>query len=316
MSELTPAQQRQAQLARLKGECVFLAEMHDIKILRGRNVGNGRSKTKNALKVAAQNAKALRPPAATTSTTGTGTTEATANPAFVHTTPAQPLSSRNAIASASSTKEGVAYQAPLPRDSRLGKYFEYDLSKLHNSKGGFLTEDDPAGPGGGGGAGKSVREVLKEKERERQMIREGEEPAIYPNTSPRCAECGTLEIDYQFLKVFGVKVCKACKNKIPEKYSLLTKTECREDYLLTDSELRDESLLPHLLKANPHATTYSNMMLYLRFQVEAVAWEKWGGEEGMDAEWERREEQKRARKEKKFEEGLKEYVLSALCPLS
>jgi DNA-repair protein complementing XP-A cells len=45
---------------------------------------------------------------------------------------------------------------------------------LHNSKGGFLTEDDPAGPGGG--AGKSVREVLKEKERERQMIREGEEP--------------------------------------------------------------------------------------------------------------------------------------------
>ncbi|KAJ9091568.1 hypothetical protein QFC19_009024 [Naganishia cerealis] len=251
---------------------------------------------KNALKLAAQSAKALHPPAATI-TPGTG---GKAPPAFVHTTPAQPLSSRNAVASASTT--GSAYQAPLPRDSRLGKYFEYDLSKLHNSKGGFLTEDD-----GTAGAGvKSVREVLKEKERERQMIREGEEPAIYPDTSPRCQECGTLEIDYQFLKVFDVRVCKACKNKFPEKYSLLTKTECREDYLLTDSELRDTSLLPHLLKANPHASTYSNMMLYLRFQVEAVAWEKWGGEEGLDAEWERREEQKRARKERKFEEGLKE----------
>lgn len=81
-----------------------------------------------------------------------------------------------------------------------------------------------------------------------------------------------------------------------------------QDYLLTDDELRDTSLLPHLLKANPHAQTYSNMMLYLRFQVEEVAWKKWGGEEGLDAEWDRREEQKRARKERKFEEGLKEYV--------
>jgi DNA-repair protein complementing XP-A cells len=79
-----------------------------------------------------------------------------------------------------------------------------------------------------------------------------------------------------------------------------------QDYLLTDDELRDTSLLPHLLKANPHATTYSNMMLYLRFQVEEVAWKKWGGEEELDAEWDRREEQKRARKERKFEEGLKE----------
>ena len=31
--------------------------------------------------------------------------------------------------------------APLKRDSRLGTYFEYDLSKMVNSKGGFLVED-------------------------------------------------------------------------------------------------------------------------------------------------------------------------------
>lgn len=55
-------------------------------------------------------------------------------------------------------------------------------------------------------------------------------------------------------------------------------------------------------------------MLYLRFQVEEVAWKKWGGEEGLDAEWDRREEQKRQRKERKFEEGLKEYVLPVRSP--
>lgn len=31
--------------------------------------------------------------------------------------------------------------APLKRDSRLGNYFEYDLSKMINSKAGFLLED-------------------------------------------------------------------------------------------------------------------------------------------------------------------------------
>jgi DNA-repair protein complementing XP-A cells len=150
-------------------------------------------------------------------------------------------------------------------------------------------------------------------------------------------------------QVFGVLVCKRCKNERPEKYSLLTKTECKEvrplgpiitmpptdeiahslakDYLLTDPELKDEELLPHLLKANPHASTYSNMMLYLRCQVcvfkrslsrnspliaisfrqvEEVAYKKWGGEEGLDQEYERREGLKKRKREAKFEQGLRE----------
>lgn len=75
---------------------------------------------------------------------------------------------------------------------------------------------------------------------------------------------------------------------------------------MTDPELRDEDLLPHLLRPNPHASTYSNMMLFLREQVEKVAYEKWGGEEGLDNEWKRREEFKKRKKEEKFEQGLKE----------
>lgn len=56
---------------------------------------------------------------------------------------------------------------PLRRDSRLGKYFDYDLSKMINSTGGFLVED-----------GKEVDEDsrVKERERERQRAKQNLEP--------------------------------------------------------------------------------------------------------------------------------------------
>ena len=69
----------------------------------------------------------------------------------------------------------------LKRDSRLGKYFEYDLSKMVNSKGGFLVED-----------GKEVDEELraKEKERERQRAMQSLEPRTFV-----AAQHGTMPID-------------------------------------------------------------------------------------------------------------------------
>lgn len=71
-----------------------------------------------------------------------------------------------------------------------GKYFEYDLSKLHNSRGGFLTEDDLNGE-----RIKSVIEVAREKQREKQLIREGEEPGEWDGsvrpTALRSAFCVT-----------------------------------------------------------------------------------------------------------------------------
>jgi DNA-repair protein complementing XP-A cells len=56
---------------------------------------------------------------------------------------------------------------PLKRDSRFGKYFEYDLSKMVNTKGGFLVED-----------GKEIDEDdrRKEKERERQRAQQNMDP--------------------------------------------------------------------------------------------------------------------------------------------
>ena len=53
----------------------------------------------------------------------------------------------------------------------------------------------------------------------------------------KCRECGSWEIDWVWEEVFGTEVCAGCKEKFPEKYSLLTKTEVKDDYLLTDREL-------------------------------------------------------------------------------
>ncbi|KAI0762648.1 thioesterase-like superfamily-domain-containing protein [Fomes fomentarius] len=235
--------------------------------------------------------------------------EQTSSSTFTNANGKRPL---GVVPAASTSPTAPKPPAKLKRDSRLGKYFEYDLSKMVNTKGGFLVED-----------GKEVDEELraKEKERERQRAVQNLEPAMYldPKLNPRCNECNSLDIDQTFRKVFRCLVCNKCKNEKPEKYSLLTKTECKEDYLLTDreyidaliiafhpAELRDQELMPHLLKANPHKSTFANMMLFLRYQVEDFAWKKWGSPEALDAEWQRRVDEKKKKKNKKFEEGLKE----------
>jgi DNA-repair protein complementing XP-A cells len=60
------------------------------------------------------------------------------------------------------------YQSVL---TKQGKYFEYDLSKLHNSRGGFLTEEDLDGD-----RVKSLVELARERERQKRLLKEGEEP--------------------------------------------------------------------------------------------------------------------------------------------
>ena len=132
--------------------------------------------------------------------------------------------------------------------------------------------------------------------------------AIKDEATKKCRECNALEIDWKWSDIFDIAVCNVCKEKIPEKYSLLTKTEAREDYLLTDSELKDEQLLPHLERPNPHKSHWHNMNLYLRLQVEEYAFseQRWGSPEALDAEFERRQIQTKERKEKKFKNKLEE----------
>jgi DNA-repair protein complementing XP-A cells len=121
--------------------------------------------------------------------------------------------------------------------NRLGKYLEYDLSTLKNSKGGFLLDSEVDDP-----KEKKQREQEAELKRKRleAMKKQGLLDDHFLSTDVRenakCKICGSQDIDFTFHKVFNTNVCAQCKHEVPEKFSLLTKTECKEDYLLTDRE--------------------------------------------------------------------------------
>ncbi|KAH6851330.1 XPA protein C-terminus-domain-containing protein [Chaetomium sp. MPI-CAGE-AT-0009] len=212
-----------------------------------------------------------------------------------------------------------------PMSRKFSKYVDYNFSAMTDTKGGFLsTEDDPWNKSMSTGVSASGKPGAEQKpahmsaaEWERmQLLRKLQrsksgpfEPSLSvladEKTKKRCRECRTVEIDFVWEEVFGCAVCNTCKEKYPEKYSLLTKTECKEDYLLTEPELKDEELLPHLSKPNPHKAHWHDMMLFLRYQVEDYALnQKWGSAEALDAEFEKREADKKRRKEAKFKEKL------------
>ncbi|KAL1983259.1 hypothetical protein VTN96DRAFT_357 [Rasamsonia emersonii] len=221
---------------------------------------------------------------------------------------------------------GASTDRPLDaiRPARnFAKYVDYDFSKMTDTKGGFLTEeDDPYNKAlhvrDGKEEQKPAHMTQREWERHQllERLRRDRAGPFEPGLSvlddksqqKTCRECGSLEIDWKWEECFKCCVCSGCKEKYPEKYSLLTKTEVKEDYLLTDPELRDQELLPHMEKPNPHKATWNNMMLYLRYQVEEYAFspKKWGSPEALDAEFERRESEKKRRREAKFKTKLQD----------
>lgn len=61
-------------------------------------------------------------------------------------------------------------------------------------------------------------------------------------------------------------------------------------------------------RPNPHHSTWNNMQLFLRYQVEEYAFsdKKWGSAEALDVEFEKRQAEKKKQKEKKFKNKLEE----------
>lgn len=133
----------------------------------------------------------------------------------------------------------------------FAKYVDYDFSKMTDTKGGFLTEeDDPFNRQlhvrDGKGEQKPANMTQKEWEKQQLLaaLRQNRTGPFEPGLSvlddkakqKACRECGNLEIDWKWEETLRCCVCNGCKEKYPEKYSLLTKTEAKEDYLLTDRE--------------------------------------------------------------------------------
>ncbi|KAG0368527.1 XPA protein C-terminus-domain-containing protein [Gamsiella multidivaricata] len=191
---------------------------------------------------------------------------------------------------------------PLPKN-QWTKFYDYDLSKMKDTRAGFIQELDERDAVGSSASA----EAENLRKRKWQPTVAESDPSIFLGAEDNyeCQDCTSVDIDFQLLRHFHVPVCIGCRDTQPEKYSLLTKTECRMDYLLTDPELRDTELFPHWERPNPKKATWNNMMLYLRCQVEEFAFKKWGGPEGLDREFERRERDKESRKEIKFKKELR-----------
>jgi DNA-repair protein complementing XP-A cells len=134
----------------------------------------------------------------------------------------------------------------------FSKYVEYEFSKMTDTKGGFLTqEDDPHNKALHVNDGKEQKPAhMTQKEWERKQLldslRRNKAGPFEPGLSvldekanqKACRECKSLEIDWKWEEAFKCCVCSACKEEYSEKYSMLTKTEAKEDYLLTDREFQ------------------------------------------------------------------------------
>lgn len=220
-----------------------------------------------------------------------------------HTTTA---SGQASIGGAPGGKAGASYIRP---SIHKADYIEYDFSTMQDTFGGFVSNrkvDKNGNPIEMTLTDWKNQQLEKRNNAVRGDADEDDLPPMDLQNAPKCYECGSVDLDKKMLEVFNCRVCKSCKEKHPEKYSLLTKTECKEDYFLTEPELADLTLFRRIVKENPHSGTFSRMQLFLRYQIEEYAFKKWGSSENLDKEWLRREEMRKNRREKRFNNKLKD----------
>lgn len=140
------------------------------------------------------------------------------------------------------------------------KYCDFDFAKIQDSKGGFIYEE----------------------EKERISV-----------LATNCMLCGSIDTDVSFKSAFQLDYCHSCARKV----DLLTKTECKQDYLLSDYDLKP---LKFMQKKKVH-----EMKLYIKSQVEQQAIKKWKSIELLDQEILKREDEKQERKQSRFADKMK-----------
>ena len=112
----------------------------------------------------------------------------------------------------------------------------------------------------------------------------------------RCTECASGVPCTDLYAAYGIYVCGACRKDL----KLISKSNAKQQYLLTDSDLRS---LKWMERKNPQRSSWTAMKLYLESDVERVSYGKYGGREGVEGEARRRVGKKldtrvRAREEK------------------
>lgn len=165
-------------------------------------------------------------------------------------------------------------------------------SKFIDTAGGFLLDER--------------EQDDQESERAAKIAKLADEEATeIPLTFQQCVSCNEEFSDSYLYKNFGFTCCDKCKNE--ENSQLITKTTAREEFLLKDCDFdRREPILRFISRKNPHKSTWAEMKLYLRSQVESRALEIYGSMEKIEEEKELREDKKEMAKAKKFNKKLTE----------
>ncbi len=133
--------------------------------------------------------------------------------------------------------------------------------------------------------------IAANKKRALELKEEAEVERTRLEEKPKCEKCGSLEVHGQYMEAFMIAVCKECGQK-DDNYALLNKGTAKEEYLLSDDTL---NFLKHLTKNNPMKCGWAPMKLYLTKQVREASMKRWGDEEGLQKEKEKRAEQKSQR---------------------
>lgn len=114
-----------------------------------------------------------------------------------------------------------------------------------------------------------------------------------------CIYCHGLPLVDEIKKTFNVSVCHRCKK---ERIRLLTKTDCKQKYLLTEEEIRQFNAIS---RRNPHSIAWNDMQLYLEEQIRRFALEKYGSDENIEEERERRKDSHKKKRVKRLEKSIR-----------
>ena len=158
--------------------------------------------------------------------------------------------------------------------------------RIIDTEGGFLQEEDTS--------------IKKSKTK---FI---EEPApVIAGDMTLCQDCDKTFLDSYLLSKFNHPCCDSCKD-MDEKHVLITKTEARDLYLLSEVDItKREPLLNFIIKKNPRNKTWGDMKLYLQLQIEARALEVWGTPDALEEERKKRECKREVAKQKKYTKKMK-----------
>lgn len=123
-----------------------------------------------------------------------------------------------------------------------------------------------------------------------------------------CKFCQSVPIDLEILKCFKIPVCYTCNR---EKLKFITKTTCKQEYLLSDDELKQ---FKFLTRPNPHKGTWNDMQLYLENEIRDFSIQKHGSNELIAEKKSTKKEKRKQSKLKKIKNRVKELKKKTFLP--